>query len=156
MSTLTFSLLVMMGVWLGFRLGLWWSRRSLETVIEADVAKRGFRPSPEFTALLRRPTVDGVARRLLRKRGLCSYADVMLLGETITLVCHDGRLLQRACNAIAKLKADLQLEMAQASQDAREIATGVKVSTAPEFHAPPLPEKPASTEPFSVIDGGVK
>lgn len=154
MNPLVFSLLVMMGVWLGFRLGLWWSRRSLETVIEAEVAKRGFRPSPEFTALLRRPTVDGVARKLLRKRGLCSYADILLLGETITLVCHDGRLLQRACDAIAKLKADIQLEMAQASQDAREIATGVKVTAPSEFHAPPLSEQPVKDQPFTVIDGG--
>lgn len=85
--------------WTGYRLGMW------------DV-KRRIRLSPEMAALLRRPTVDGVARKILQKRGLCAYSDVMLQGETITLVCHDKALLHLASEAIGHFKPALQKRMA--------------------------------------------
>lgn len=113
------ALMLMLGLWAGFRLGLWWSRRSLDTVIAQQVAKRGWQPSPEFLAMLRRPTVDGVARRTLRKMGLAAYADVLLGGTPITLVCHNKALLQRAVSAIIKEKDAIEGHMQQALHDAQ-------------------------------------
>ena len=87
MNALQISLLLLVGIWAAYRLGMWDARRRI-------------RLSPQMTALLRRPTVDGVARKFLQKRGLCAYSDIMLQGETITLVCHDKALLDGAVNAL--------------------------------------------------------
>lgn len=148
MNPLYLSLGVVLGTWLGYRIGLWWTKRSLERIIHQTMARQGLKLDPELTALLRRPTVDGVARKILRKRGLCAYADVMLQGEAITLVCHDKALLQRAASAITEMKPELQARMVHAAASALADQAIASIDA---------DKRKASGKPnLSVIDGGVK
>lgn len=142
------ALMLMLGLWAGFRLALWWSRRSLDTVIAQQVAARGWQPSPEFLAMLRRPTVDGVARRTLRKMGLAAYADVLLEGTPITLVCHNKALLQRAVSAIINDKDNIETLMQHALAEANIEAavTQIKADAAKANAADMRPDAEVSAE----------
>jgi hypothetical protein len=144
------TLLLILGIWLGFRVGAWWSRRSLDRVIEDRLAARGLMVSDEVAALLRRPTVDGVARKMIRKMGLCAYADLLVEGVPITLVCHNKAHLQRAVTAIEQEKPAIvaRMQQARASDQADDAIAELK-RTAEEKTAAAAPK-------LEVIDGGVK
>jgi hypothetical protein len=152
----------MLGVFLGHRLGLWWARKSLDRIINDRLKGAGLQVSDEMAMLLRRPTVDGVARKMIRKMGLCAYSDIRLEGTTITLVCHDKKLLQRACDGIVATKPAIEEHMqgAMDSAAAEKAMAAIAKQHAPDgpvpaFKAPPLPTPPPPMPPgLRIIDGG--
>jgi hypothetical protein len=139
MNAVQLCLILVLACWAFYRLALWEARRGLETALNETLAKRGLRIDPEFAMLLRRPTVDGVARKILQKRGLCAYADIMLRGEAITLVCHDKAHLDLAVKAIEFFRQDVEVRMVIESKAALAGAADG-----------------AGQAGFAVIEGGVK
>ena len=156
--------LVVLVTW---RLAQWWHKRTLDAAIARVVQQGGFAPSEEFLALLRRPTVDGVARRVLKRMGLANWADVLLLGVPMTLVCHDKAALQAACDALKVLQADIETQMRQASAEQTMAALdkhfkkpggGASSDNRPTPSIAPTILRPPPPPPsrFRVIDGGAK
>jgi hypothetical protein len=174
MSTLQHALIVLLAVLLTWRVAAWWSKRHLDQAIAKVIAQGGLHPSEEFMALLRRPTVDGVARRVLKKMGLANWADVLVLGMPVTLVCHDRAHLQQLCDAIKALQPELEEQMRLASAEqtmaaldrkfkkpAGETAKDTKpregehgIDPSPNG-CPTIPNPPAPPA-FRVIEGGAK
>ncbi|HWA28090.1 MAG TPA: hypothetical protein VG734_20735 [Lacunisphaera sp.] len=149
MSTLPSALVSVLLCWAFYRLALWQSKRGLDKAIETAMSEKGLQLSPELTALLRRPTVDGVARKILQKRGLCVYADWMVRGETVTLVCHDNTHLNHVLKVLAAKKDEIEALMRLESFKA--------AATPKKFTPPPLADGGAATAdvppPFTVIEG---
>jgi hypothetical protein len=151
-------------IFAGYRLGVWRSRKTLDQVMERQLASRGFAPSEEFVALLRRPTVDGVARRVVKKMGLCATSDITLSGTTITMVCHDKALLQRAAMAIHGLRRDVEGAMVRALLAKSAEEDKAKATKPATLHAMDEMELPLESKVFKgpakpelkVLDGGKK
>jgi hypothetical protein len=148
MNPLFLPLLGVLACWAFYRLALWESRRGLEQAIAQAMAAKGLQLSPELTELLRRPTVDGVARKILQKRGLCAYADWLVRGETVTLVCHSKAHLDLVLVVLAAKKDELEALLRLESFKA--------AATPAKFTPPPLAPVMPPGDGLRVINGGVK
>jgi hypothetical protein len=128
--------------WAGYRLAKWQSKRGLDVAIERALASGGLRMSEEFTALLRRPTVDGVARRTLKKMGMANYMDVNLLGLTVTIVGHSKSHLNHVAAALHALRKEIEDRMRLESFKAQMKEQEAKTPA------------PAAEAGLRVLDGG--